>query len=122
MSVIINDNYNYEVLAKGSPESIIDICNIDQDIKANISTILNNMTNKGMRVLGLANKNISANDWEEIQNKNDFIINTTYTNPNLGIKNNKFNLKYELCIIPVVKNFWNKLIQYSIKLEKKIVK
>lgn len=51
---------------------------------------------------------------EEIRNsridekKYDYIINCTYDNPNLGIysEDKRFNLKYEVCIIPVVENFF----------------
>jgi uncharacterized protein involved in tolerance to divalent cations len=61
----------------------------------NIKLFLNNKINK------IDNSNIN-------NVKYDIIINCTYTNPNLGIvsKNKKFNLKYELCIIPVIDNIF----------------
>jgi hypothetical protein len=42
------------------------------------------------------------------ETKYDYIINCTYDNPNLGIYSDdkRFNLKYEICIIPVVENFF----------------
>lgn len=57
------------------------------------------------------NKLISLEDLKESQ---DIVINTTYTNPNLGLKNKKFDIKHELCIIPVVSNFWNKNMAITI--------
>lgn len=46
------------------------------------------------------------------EQKYDFIINCTYNSPNLGIvnKSNLFNLKYEICIIPVVENYFKENI------------
>lgn len=40
----------------------------------------------------------------------DFIINCTYSSPNLGItsKDKMFNLKYEICIIPIIENHFQK--------------
>lgn len=42
------------------------------------------------------------------EKKYDYIINCTYDNPNLGIYSDdkRFSLKYEICIIPIVENFF----------------
>lgn len=48
--------------------------------------------------------------------KYDFVINCTYNSPNLGVlhKHNLFNLKYEICIIPVVENYFKEDICITI--------
>jgi hypothetical protein len=54
-------------------------------------------------------KNITEIDGNKIDDeKYDFIINCTYNSPNLGIvsKDKMLNLKYEICIIPIVDNFF----------------
>lgn len=42
--------------------------------------------------------------------KYDLIINCTYINPNLGLisKDKKFDIKYELCVMPVIENIFKK--------------
>jgi hypothetical protein len=48
--------------------------------------------------------------------KYDFIINCTYSSPNLGLvsKDKLFNLKYEICIIPIVENYFKEDICITI--------
>lgn len=48
------------------------------------------------------NLNSTFNDFSAY----DFVINCTYENPNLGLTDNKFEIKYESCVIPVVNNFF----------------
>jgi hypothetical protein len=62
-------------------------------------------------------KNITEIDGNKIDDeKYDYIINCTYNNPNLGIvsKDKILNLKYEICIIPVVENFFKEDICITI--------
>lgn len=62
-------------------------------------------------------QNITEIDKNKIEDeKYDFIINTTYSSPNLGIvsKDKLFNLKYEICIIPIVENHFQQDICITI--------
>lgn len=83
-------------------EKCIDNCKIKKVIEKSLKK-------SGVKIF--LNKNI---DIKAIEQDVDLIINTTYTNPNMGLLNKSFELKYELCIIPVVKNFWNKNMAMTI--------
>ena len=50
----------------------------------------------------------------EVKKKYDFIINTTYVNPNLGMSKDIFKLKYELAALVICKNIFNKSIGITI--------
>lgn len=117
----IYDKYelNHKIVDKNSLSSYIkDLDNIDGVINTGEKCInlqkaadLIKEKLKLNNVKILLNKDINS---EDIENLGDTILNTTYTNPNLGLKTDKFILKYELCIIPVVKNFWKKNMAMTI--------
>jgi len=53
---------------------------------------------------------------EEMVDDYDLVINTTYTNPNLGLRSpdKQMDVKYEICLIPVVENIFKDDICFTV--------
>ena len=54
MANIYKENTAYYVAAKGSPETILPLCNLDQNEETKILNVIDGMSSKGLRVLALA--------------------------------------------------------------------
>lgn len=71
------DHYNEFICAcKGSPESIIKICNLSKDDEKKIKKEISRMSNKGLRVIGIAKSNL---------------------NNELDVKESLFDYEFEFC-------------------------
>lgn len=88
---------NYYVLTKGAPELILDFSKsidddgniriIDDEIKENIISKIDEMTNSALRVIGLAYRKIDSKTFEKIlecdekvfENKQDYEVHKTYS-------------------------------------------
>ena len=76
-----NENKNYYVLTKGAPELILELCNeidydnnvqeMDDEVKNNIKSKIDEMTNSSLRVIGLAYKKIDAETFYQIKEMED---------------------------------------------------
>ncbi len=66
------DRDQYIVAAKGAPEAIADLCHLNSQQLANISTQVNTLAAQGMRVLGVAKASYSGSVWPDIQHDFDF--------------------------------------------------
>lgn len=93
---IVTDK-NYYVLTKGAPELILDFSKsidddgniriIDDEIKENIISKIDEMTNSALRVIGLAYRKIDSKTFEKIlecdekvfENKQDYEVHKTYS-------------------------------------------
>jgi len=64
------DNKNYIIAAKGAPESILDLCHLDENKKNDLLNIVMQLADEGYRVLGVASAIFSKIDIPE--NQHDF--------------------------------------------------
>jgi Ca2+-transporting ATPase len=55
------------VAAKGAPEAIVDVCRLDETIKKEIYSVLNELAAKGYRILGVASSAFSEKKFPEEQ-------------------------------------------------------
>lgn len=62
----------YIVAAKGAPEAIADLCHLNPQQLAELSTQINTLAAQGMRVLGVAKASYSGSTWPNIQHDFDF--------------------------------------------------
>lgn len=62
MGHIWNKNNQIIVSAKGAPESILDICNISKEEKTRIENKVDEMSNKGMRVLAIGKSSLNSSN------------------------------------------------------------
>ena len=60
MANIFKENGMYYVAAKGSPETILPLCNLDQSEKTKILNIIDDMASKGLRVIALSDLETST--------------------------------------------------------------
>lgn len=60
------------ITSKGSPEAILDLCHIDNEKRAHILKMVNEMSQKGLRVLGMAKTKISDKHLPNNQHDFDF--------------------------------------------------
>jgi len=63
---------DYLIASKGSPEAIIDLCHVDANRKKELLKVINNMSEKGLRVLGAAKAKFSGNELPSGQHDFDF--------------------------------------------------
>lgn len=68
----IKDQDAYLVASKGAPEAIIDLCHIDPDKRNDLLKVVADMSNKGLRVLGVAKAIIQKSNLPENQHDFDF--------------------------------------------------
>lgn len=109
----------HKVVAKEKIKSYLtDVENIEGVLDTKEKCIDNhkvrNVIEKRMKMSGVKIVLNTEVDIKDVAPHTDLVINTTYTNPNMGLTNKSFELKYELCIIPVIKNFWNKNMAMTI--------
>ena len=62
----------YIVAAKGAPEAIADLCHFNQAQLDELTTQVNGLAAKGMRVLGVAKAHHRGSDWPDIQHDFNF--------------------------------------------------
>lgn len=65
-------NNNYMIASKGSPEAILDLCHIEKGKKAELLKIVNEMSDKGLRVLGSAKAIFKEDSLPQNQHEFDF--------------------------------------------------
>lgn len=63
---------DYLIASKGSPEAILDLCHIEKEKKLELLKIVNNMSDKGLRVLGTAKAVFKSNALPNNQHDFDF--------------------------------------------------
>jgi len=66
------DKRNYIISAKGSPEAIADLCHLSQARSSEISACIEEMANRGLRVLGVAKASFKKTDLPQAQH--DFVF------------------------------------------------
>lgn len=62
----------YLVVSKGSPEAILELCHIDSEGRAKLLRIVNDMSDKGLRVLGVAKTDFSGTALPDSQREFNF--------------------------------------------------
>lgn len=74
MMTHVHENKNGEriIAAKGAPEAIIAVCNLDETERKNINEQLEALTQKGYRVLGVASTVFTGNDFPKTQQELKF--------------------------------------------------
>lgn len=60
MGHVWNNDGTIEIALKGSPERILTICNIDDNLKKEVEKQMENMSKKGLRVIGVAKQNVKT--------------------------------------------------------------
>ncbi len=63
---------SHVVAAKGSPEAIVDLCHMNADDQRQITSAVNAMAAKGLRVLGVARACFTGQDWPAIEHDFEF--------------------------------------------------
>ncbi len=63
---------DHVVAAKGAPEAIIDLCHLDAPAQARISTAVDAMAARGLRVLGVAQARYAGERWPAIEHDFEF--------------------------------------------------
>lgn len=88
---VLNNSSNYQ----GAIQTKEEVINLK---------LLKTLLRKRLRNVSIKT-NISIDDVlvEELKNKYDYVINSTYFMPKLGTPNTKFKFKYELCILALVR-------------------
>lgn len=66
------DRDEYVVAAKGAPESVADLCHLDEEQRANMVVQVNSLAAQGLRVLGVARASYRGNKWPSVQHDFDF--------------------------------------------------
>ena len=66
------DRDEYVVAAKGAPEAIADLCHLNPQQLAELSSQINALASQGMRVLGVAKASYRGSTWPSIQHDFDF--------------------------------------------------
>ena len=66
------DGAAHVVAAKGAPEAIMDLCHLDARAQARISTAVEAMAAKGLRVLGVAQARFAGERWPAIEHDFEF--------------------------------------------------
>jgi Ca2+-transporting ATPase len=66
------DQRKYVIAAKGAPEAIIELCHLDKAEKEELLTHVQEMAEKGLRLLGVAKASFQADSLPEIQHDFDF--------------------------------------------------
>ncbi|MFA6184308.1 MAG: cation-translocating P-type ATPase [Parcubacteria group bacterium] len=65
-------NNNYLIASKGTPEAILDLCHITEEEKKKLLKVVNDMSGRGLRVLGAAKANFSKSELPNNQHDFDF--------------------------------------------------
>lgn len=92
-------------------EGVILLDKLYKDFKKKYLKNINIFTNT--EVTNINNKGFLKTDNKKNYSL-DLIFNTTNINPNLGLKNKYFKLKYEIAVMAYVKNFYNRNIAITI--------
>ncbi len=66
------DQQNYIIAAKGSPEAIADLCHFTKEQQAELTTYIEEMAGRGLRILGVAKASFRKKSLPEVQH--DFIF------------------------------------------------
>jgi len=61
------ETYEKNIATKGAPEAIFDLCHLDEENKKHLSSAVEELATKGLRVLGVAKAKINTTDLPEIQ-------------------------------------------------------
>jgi hypothetical protein len=106
-------NLNFEVIDKNYLDSTLntqDVAGVinTKEKKINLQKLINKLKAE-VYLNNLINLHLNT-EITEVSNlkEYDFIINASYTNPNLGLNNKKFDIKYELCCLLLLKDINNK--------------
>ena len=67
-----SDRNEYVVATKGAPESVADLCHLDEHQLSILSTQVNILAAQGMRVLGVAKASYSGREWPGVQHDFEF--------------------------------------------------
>lgn len=70
--VFTDESGNRIIAAKGAPEAIVEVCHLSVEEKQKVTTALNRLTDKGYRVLGVANGNLTNNSYPKFQQEIPF--------------------------------------------------
>lgn len=62
-----HDGQAHVVAAKGAPEAIVELCHLPPDAQARISTAVNAMAARGLRVLGVAQARFVGEQWPALE-------------------------------------------------------
>ncbi len=66
------DGEEYVVAAKGAPEAIADLCHLNNEEKAQLAEQVEQLSEQGLRVLGVADARYNGETWPTVQHHFDF--------------------------------------------------
>lgn len=66
------DKQSYVIAAKGAPESVIELCHMDENLKEELLNTVTALANEGYRVLGVAKATFTKTDLPDSQHDFDF--------------------------------------------------
>jgi len=66
------DKQNYVIAAKGAPESVIELCHMDERVREELLNSVTSLANEGYRVLGVARATFLKTDLPDSQHDFDF--------------------------------------------------
>jgi len=66
------DKQNYIIAAKGSPEAIADLCHFNQEQNVQLNKCIEEMANRGLRILGVAKASFRKKELPDLQH--DFVF------------------------------------------------
>ncbi len=61
------EHHDYVVAAKGAPEDIFELCQLDDTTRQNINSVTNSMASKGLRMIGVARAEYKGESWPNNQ-------------------------------------------------------